>query len=54
MYNTLNFLGYLMRQVAPCDDWIKRTGQLIECNAIDRAAMGFPPDFRDRPIWAEL
>lgn len=51
VYNTLTFLGYLMRQVAPGDDWVQRTDDLIERHAIDRAAMGFPPDYRDRPIW---
>lgn len=53
VYNTLTFLRYLMRQVAPSDDWSKRTDKLIDDHAIDRTAMGFPPDYRDRPIWTE-
>jgi len=51
VYNTLTFLGYLMHNVAPGDDWIARTDRLIERHAIDRTAMGFPEDYQDRPIW---
>lgn len=51
LYNTLLILLYLMDVVAPASHWRQRLIALIDVHAIDVAAMGFPADWRARPIW---
>ena len=52
LYNTLLILLYLMDIVAPASQWRQRLVELIDSHGIDAAAMGFPADWRARPIWA--
>lgn len=51
LYNTLLILLYLMDVVAPGSRWRHRLIALIEAHAIDTAAMGFPTDWKSRPMW---
>lgn len=52
LYNTLLILLYLMDVIAPASHWRQRLITLIDAHAIDTAAMGFPADWRTRPIWS--
>lgn len=55
LYNTLSMVLYSMEIVAPRSDWTKRLVALIDENPTgDFAAMGFPRDWRERPLWASL
>lgn len=55
LYNTLSMLLHSMRVVAPESDWPHRLACLIAENPTgDFAAMGFPDDWRERPLWAHL
>jgi len=55
LYNTLSMLLHSMAIVAPESDWPKRLAALIVQNPMgDFAAMGFPDDWRERPLWAPL
>lgn len=52
LYNTLLILLYLMDVVAPGSRWRQRLVALIDAHAIDTVSMGFPADWRARPLWA--
>jgi len=55
LYNTLSMLLHSMGIVAPESDWPSRLTCLIAENPTgDFAAMGFPDDWRERPLWAHL
>lgn len=55
LYNTLSMLLHSMGVVAPESDWPSRLTHLIAENPTgDFAAMGFPDDWRERPLWAHL
>lgn len=52
LYNTLTIMLHLMRVVSPSSDWKKRLASLLDENPTqDFVAIGFPPDWRDRPLW---
>lgn len=55
LYNTLSMLLHSMGTVAPESDWPSRLTCLIAENPTgDFAAMGFPDDWQQRPLWAHL
>lgn len=55
LYNTLTMLIYSLGIVSPDANWPIRLAALIAENPTgDFAAMGFPADWRNRPIWASL
>lgn len=55
LYNTLSMLLHSMAVVAPYSDWPRRLAALIVENPTgDFAAMGFPDDWRERPLWSPL
>lgn len=55
LYNTLSMLLHSMAVVFPESDWPQRLISLVVENPTgDFAAMGFPNDWRERPLWAEL
>ena len=55
LYNTLSMLLHSMGTVAPESDWPSRLTRLIAENPTgDFVAMGFPGDWRERPLWAHL
>lgn len=51
IYNTLTLMLFLMNVINPGHHWRKRMVDLIVNHGIDVAAMGFPPDWQDRPLW---
>lgn len=51
IYNTLTFILYLMNQVSPGHTWAVRLLKLAEKHEIPVREMGFPQDWRDRPLW---
>jgi abortive infection bacteriophage resistance protein len=54
IYNTLVMLGYLLKLISPGTTWITRMRNLIEEYVPDKtAAMGFPEDWRDMPLWRD-
>jgi abortive infection bacteriophage resistance protein len=52
LYNTLTVAAHLMDQIAPGHHWKDRLKALITTHAIDAGKMGFPADWRMRPLWA--
>lgn len=51
IYNTLTLILYLMDKISPEHHWKKRLMDLLEHHNIDTAAMGFPSDWKVRPLW---
>lgn len=51
IYNTLTLMLYLMNQISPEHHWKKRLIDLLKHHNIDTAAMGFPSDWKVRPLW---
>lgn len=52
LYNSLVLLVFLMRQVAPDSTWRGDLLALLDSHPTgDLAAMGFPADWRTRPLW---
>lgn len=51
LYNTLTYLSYLLSIITPDDPWSDRLDVLINDYGTDRYDMGYPPDFRNRPVW---
>lgn len=52
IYNTLVMLGYLLRLISPGTSWPQRMRQLIvEHGVLDTAAMGFPTNWQELPLW---
>lgn len=55
LYNTLSMLLHSMAIVAPDSDWAERLTALIAENPTgDFKAMGFPHNWRERPLWMPL
>ncbi|EWG99936.1 hypothetical protein Q427_22270 [Halomonas sp. BC04] len=52
IYNTLSLMLYLMDVVNPHHHWRERLVTLIDRHAINTREMGFPDDWRHRPLWA--
>jgi len=53
LYNTLVMTAYFMDLISPGHHWKKRLFRLMEEHRIDPQAMGFPADWRNRPIWLD-
>ncbi len=54
IYNTLVMLAYLMDSIGP-NSWKQRLYDLFTKHPDVRTrAMGFPPDWPDRPIWQDI
>ena len=51
LYNTIVLVGYLMDAISPVHGWKERLKQLIEHHRIDTGKMGFPDDWKTKPIW---
>ncbi len=51
LYNTLVMTGYLMDVINPGHHWKQRLKDLIDIHNIDTSKMGFPADWKARPIW---
>ena len=52
VYNVLTILIFLMRNIAPQSGWETRIRHLIELTEdFIRKGMGFPENWRERPIW---
>lgn len=51
LYNTLAVLAYLMDIICPGHHWKKRLITLIEEHNRDTQSMGFPADWKDKPVW---
>ncbi|MHB9096236.1 MAG: Abi family protein [Syntrophales bacterium] len=55
IYNTLVMLGYLLKLISPGTSWPVRIRKLIEEYVPDKtASMGFPPGWRDLPMWGTV
>lgn len=52
IYNTLVMLAYMMDTINPGHHWKLRLGELFERHPqVSERSMGFPDEWRDRPIW---
>ena len=51
IYNTCCFLQHLMDVVSPGHHWGERLQQLIAQHQVEVRHMGFPADWRTRPVW---
>lgn len=52
LYNTLTMIAHVVRTVAPESTWAKDLALLAERHPLgELAPMGFPDDWRQRPIW---
>lgn len=50
-YNTLTILGWLLARVSPGQSWVRRVGDHVVSHPPARELMGFPENFRQRPVW---
>jgi abortive infection bacteriophage resistance protein len=50
-YNTLVIVGWLVASVSPEQTWVARVADHVDSHGPARAVMGFPGDFRRRPVW---
>lgn len=50
-YNTLTLLGWLIGRVSPGQTWVQRVSGHVAQHPPAAEVMGFPSDFRQRPIW---
>lgn len=54
IYNTLVVISHLLKIIAPKNEWLQKLNTLIEQYPIVKLSeMGFPSDWRDRPIWTQ-
>jgi abortive infection bacteriophage resistance protein len=53
LYNPLTVLALMMARLSPGSSWRRRTAELVEKTLPPHfvPAMGFPPDWLDRPAW---
>lgn len=51
LYNSLLILAYLMDVVAPRHEWRAQLKSLLAQQPTRATAMGFPSDWRERPMW---
>ena len=52
LYNGLTMIAHVVRSVAPDSAWVSDVARHILTQPTgDTAAMGFPADWQDRPIW---
>ncbi len=55
VYNTLTMLAFLLHRVSPASEWPRRVMDLISTMPeISTETMGFPADWRRRPVWAGM
>lgn len=53
-FNSLTLLAHMMNVITPGNDWLFRVRGLIEgAKHVDPRAMGFPDDWRSRPLWRD-
>lgn len=51
IYNTCCFVAHLMNEVAPGHQWRESLYDLVDRHSIDTASMGFPANWKSRPLW---
>lgn len=53
LYNSLTTIAHVIRTVAPSSSWASDIHSLLtSSSAADLAAMGFPADWEQRPLWS--
>lgn len=52
IYNTCCFIQHLMNVITLKHHWRERLTELLDRHLIDVTAMGFPEDWKTRPLWA--
>lgn len=53
-YNTLTILGWLLTRISPNPSWIGRITRHVEEHPPAKSLMGFPDDYRMRPVWQHV
>lgn len=53
IYNTLVVVTHMLSVICGNEIWISRLKALVDEFDVNVRSMGFPPDWRDRPIWLE-
>ena len=52
LYNTLTTLRFILASIAPASTWATKLDALLTAHPTgDLTAMGFPADWRSRPLW---
>lgn len=51
VYNTLVMIQHLMTVISPASRWASRLHDLIEKHEVNTSYMGFPDDWKNRPLW---
>lgn len=51
LYNTFVILAYLMNKICGENHWTNRLKRLIHDHNVDASKMGFPDDWKQKPIW---
>lgn len=51
LYNSFVLLAYLMNKICGENHWAEKLTKLIEHHAIDTNKMGFPANWKTKPIW---
>jgi len=52
IYNTLVLIQHLMTVTCPESHWAIKLAELIDQHGINAQRMGFPPNWKDLPIWS--
>lgn len=53
LYNPLTMVAHIIRTVAPDSTWSRDVRRLIEEHPqVETGLMGFPADWKDRPLWS--
>lgn len=50
-YATLSILAWLLTRISPGQQWTQRIADHVDSHAPARQLLGFPDDFRNRPLW---
>lgn len=54
IYNGLTLLAHMVQVITPGNDWLVRVRTLVEATPeVESVAMGFPDDWRNRPLWRD-
>lgn len=51
LYNTLTMTLYLMNTITPGHHWKEGFKRLVKTHSIDTTKMGFPSNWKSRPLW---
>ena len=51
IYNTLTILAWLLGRISPAQTWVSRVAAHVDGHTGAAIAMGFPADYRAKPIW---